>query len=250
MEQLQTSRRAESRFRFEIDEHPDHHLSERIAHRLRNPLTTIMSCCSQLLASEETRFSESDYKFLEWIADAAEQQEETLKRFVRAFGPVTTTPRECDLIQAMLRVSKLQRPSEETRLQIALPSATLKVVADYDLLHELICELLDNAIEAKSSEIRITAGEADSRVWLKIANQLRSDRMNWQERYGEAFFTTKPGHTGLGVVIARRLATLLGGEIELTKTEHEAVVTLSLPRHNTRSRITEKGLWYAEDSDS
>ncbi|MFH2054627.1 MAG: HAMP domain-containing sensor histidine kinase [bacterium] len=250
MEQSETARRQESRITFEFDERPEYHLSEQIAHRLRNPLTTIMSCCSQLIASDETEFSESDHKFLEWIAEAAEQQEETIKRFVRAFGPLHAAPRVCDLAQAALRVSKLLKPDEHTRLIVALPPQELKAVADYDLIHELLGELLNNAIEAKSTEIRITAGVAGGQVWLRIANLPTVDRANWQARYGEPFFTTKPGHSGLGAKIAHRLADLLGGSIKLDKQDDEVAVTLSLPHSDTGDSSPEKGLWYAEDSDS
>jgi signal transduction histidine kinase len=250
MEQLETTRRQKPRLRFEFDEHPDHHLSERIAHRLRNPLTTIMSCCSQLMASNETQFSESDHKFLDWIAEAAEQQEESIRRFVRAYGPLSVTPRECDLAQAVLRVTRLQKPNEKTRLLVTLPQQELKVIADYDLLHELLSELLDNAIEAESTEIRITAGTADEQIWLRIANIPTKQRSDWRQRYGEPFFTSKPGHAGLGVVIARRLAELMGGEIRLEKHDDVVAVTLSLPRADTHDSSSRKGLWYAEDSHS
>jgi signal transduction histidine kinase len=224
-------------------------LAERLAHRLRNPLTTIMSCSSQLLETAESQLAEADRKLLAWIAAAAENQAGSIERLLKAYGSLTVTPRRCNLGQAVLRTSQLYKPNENTSLKITLPQDDPVVVADTDLIHELLSELLNNAVEAQGGEVQVNCGIVTDEVRLQITNFLPASSDNWRQRFGEAFFTTKPGHTGLGVVIARRYAKLFGGTIKVENTLDEVSVTLSLPRYLPKDISAAKGIRYAENPD-
>lgn len=250
MEQLRTSLKSESRIDFaEETKRPQQTLAERLAHRLRNPLTTIMACCSQLTESGESEWSESDRKFLDWIAEAADVQAGVLDRVVKAFGTLHVTPHVCNLAEAALRATKLEKPAEHVSLKIVLPQEELEVVADYNLLNEILAELLNNAVESGADEILITCGSDKEYAWLRLAQSATDGVNGWQERYGEPFFTTKAGHSGLGVPIARRYAQLFGGTIEIENNHDGMAVLLTLPRYTGIENSPGKGIWYAEDPD-
>jgi signal transduction histidine kinase len=50
-----------------------------------------------------------------------------------------------------------------------------------------------------------------------------------QDRMLEPFFTTKPGHQGLGLSIARRIASRWGGTLEVASVPGGVQATLRLP---------------------
>ena len=248
MNQTETFPTAPARIEFD-EQQTGNTLAERLAHRLRNPLTTIMSCSSQLLETSESQLAEADRKLLAWIAAAADNQAGSIERLLKAYGSLTVTPRHCNLGQAVLRASQLYKPNENTSLKITLPQKDLAVVADTDLIHELLSELLNNAVEANGGEIQASCGIVADRVRLQITNPAPDLSERWRPRYGEPFFTTKPGHTGLGVVIARRYAKLFGGTIKVENALDEVTVTLSLPRYLPKDISAAKGIWYAENPD-
>ncbi len=248
MNQTETFPTASSRIEF-AEQEQGNTLAERLAHRLRNPLTAIMSCSSQLLESSESQLAESDRKLLTWIAAAAESQAGSIERLLKAYGSLTVTPRQCNLGQAVIRATRLYKPNESTSLKITVPQEDLAVVADTDLIHELLSELLNNAVEANGGEVQVSCGIVADEVQLRITNPAPDSAESWRPQYGEPFFTTKPGHTGLGVVIARRYAKLFGGSIELENTLTEVTVTLSLPHYRPKDISAAKGIWYAENPD-
>ncbi|HNB90823.1 MAG TPA: ATP-binding protein, partial [Plasticicumulans sp.] len=50
-----------------------------------------------------------------------------------------------------------------------------------------------------------------------------------QERVFEAFYTTKPGGTGLGLAVTRTLLEKMGGTIQAGRGSRGAMFTMSLP---------------------
>ncbi|HWZ88180.1 MAG TPA: ATP-binding protein, partial [Polyangiaceae bacterium] len=51
----------------------------------------------------------------------------------------------------------------------------------------------------------------------------------------ERFESTKPGHLGLGLCMAQRISTRLGGELVIGAPEIGAEVSLKIPMAGTRS---------------
>jgi signal transduction histidine kinase len=104
-------------------------------------------------------------------------------------------------------------------VEVAVRGSTTEVAV-------MLLALLDNAFEAQSAAEPGGAAETavvDLRCWLDDNSDLRievGDRGpglgdEARERAFERFFTTKPGHAGLGLGMTLTLATRLGGQLQL-----------------------------------
>jgi signal transduction histidine kinase len=123
-------------------------------------------------------------------------------------------------------------------VEVAVRGSTIEVAV-------MVLALLDNAFEAQAESGSGAAREAapvDLRCWLEdsearieVGDRGPGLEGEASERAFERFFTTKPGHAGLGLGMTRALATRLGGDLQLQgrsgadRDGTGACATLSLP---------------------
>lgn len=204
------------------------HLPERLVHRLRNPLTTIMSCCSQLLDPEESSLSTTDRTLVGWVGTAAEAQNATINRYLQLYGSLQPTMRRLNLLEVLRAVIREHEATYSDRVAIISESESPFVWCDIYLLKQAISELVDNAVEAGGSgEVQIGWRAGEEHVTLTITNRLNSSQ-TIDKRASEPFFTGKPGHAGLGLPIALRYAAVQDGSTELLVHGGEAMAVLRL----------------------
>jgi signal transduction histidine kinase len=111
----------------------------------------------------------------------------------------------------------------ETRLGVQLDTAavaSLQVQADPDQLGQALINLLKNATEASLSR----AAEVKPQVWMVARVQSRVLQLQIDdsgpgiaatENLFVPFFTTKPGGSGVGLVLARQVIEAHGGSLSL-----------------------------------
>lgn len=120
-------------------------------------------------------------------------------------------------------------------ISFALPDAGVPLVAtDRDDLELALACLLENAVDAVgargSGGVRVDARpEADGRVAIAVIDEGGGIAPDAKDRMLEPFFTTKPGHQGLGLSIARRIASRWGGSLEVAAVPGGVQATLRLP---------------------
>jgi two-component system, sensor histidine kinase and response regulator len=120
-----------------------------------------------------------------------------------------------------------------------LPAA---VLGDGRRVRQILLNLVGNAVKFTTEgrvgiEARVHSG-ADGRRWLAIAvsdsgigiDQATLARLFTEFTQADASTTRRFGGTGLGLVISRRLATLMGGDISVVSTPGQgSTFTLTLP---------------------
>jgi signal transduction histidine kinase len=115
-----------------------------------------------------------------------------------------------------------------------LVDETLGVRGNFDELTLCLQCLVDNAIEVvpPGGTIRIEVRESAARVVMSVSDDGVGIAPECREQALEAFVSTKPGHAGLGLNIAARIAKRHGGKLTLSEPETGPglLVLVSLPR--------------------
>ncbi|WP_265521988.1 sensor histidine kinase [Oerskovia flava] len=128
--------------------------------------------------------------------------------------------------------------SKHLRYVIDVTPPDLTLEADRERLHQVVTNLLQNAIRhsPQGGEIRLEAYPADDDVVIEIVDEgpgiAKEDRERIFERFarGNATHATTGG-TGIGLAIVRWAVDLHGGRIEVADSRKGATMRVTLPAH-------------------
>ncbi len=158
---------------------------------------------------------------------------DALNRFTGAYARLARHP--APVIQSVsVRKWVEQTVSLETRLHIAVESSEdLVIPGDPDQLDQLLINLVRNAADAVAPSGRgVTIG------WRAHGNSLELSVVDEGEGVANPtnlfvpFFTTKPGGSGIGLVLSRQIAEAHGGTLTLTNRAGRSgcIALVTLPR--------------------
>ncbi len=188
-----------------------------LGHELNNSLAPIRSIANSLQGlvlrdSLPEDWQEDVQRGLEVITSRAE----ALTRFMQAYSLLARLPQPrfqpVDLGACVRRVIEL-----ETRMAVRLkPGPELTIQADGDQLEQLLINLLRNAVDAALE----TAGGVEV-TWrrgggyVEVAVEDEGPGLASTANLFVPFFTTKPGGSGIGLVLSRQIAEAHGGTLTL-----------------------------------
>ncbi|MCA1591410.1 MAG: PAS domain-containing protein [Acidobacteria bacterium] len=204
-----------------------------LGHELNNSLAPIKSIAGSLasLISKPQRpddWQQDAQRGLDVIATRAE----ALSRFMASYARLARLPpprfQPVDVGSLVQRVANL-----ESRLKVGVATGPAVVVqADGDQLEQLLINLLHNGVDASLEtgggvEVGWNKNGTQLDVWVKDEGPGLSDTAN----LFVPFFTTKPGGTGVGLVLSRQIAEAHGGTLTLEnrQTGHGCTARLRLP---------------------
>jgi nitrogen fixation/metabolism regulation signal transduction histidine kinase len=204
-----------------------------IGHEINNSLTPIKSI-SGSLQSQMTRpdrpadWQQDFEKGLAIIGSRAE----ALGRFIAAYTRLARLPqpkfRSVDIGGMVARVAGL-----ETRVAVAVTSGKpLTVSADPDQIEQVLINLIGNAVDASletSGRVTVSWDSRASYAELQIADE--GPGLSNTSNLFVPFFTTKPGGSGIGLVLSRQIAEAHGGSLRLENRpdRHGCIAHLRLP---------------------
>ncbi len=213
-------------------------VARRLAHEIRNPLTPIQLSAERLQLKLTGKLADAEAEMLARATQTIVNQVAALKGMVDAFSQYGRTPepsmRELDLNTLTREVLTLYESSLGPSVRFELSSELPPVVGDAAQLRQVIHNLLQNAQDALADtlepRITIASSVADGMVQLTVTDNGCGFPEHLMQRAFEPYVTTKPGGTGLGLVIVKKIVEEHGGTAAIANVAPRgARVTLRLP---------------------
>jgi nitrogen fixation/metabolism regulation signal transduction histidine kinase len=204
-----------------------------LGHELNNSLTPIRSMTATLAKLLGQQPPPPDWRDdvsggLAVIGDRAE----ALTRFMAGYTALARLPppnkREIEIGELVRRVARL-----EQRVEVVLAAAApLPVRADPDQLEQALINLTKNAADATlplHGGVRVRWQRDDGTARIEIEDD--GPGIGSTENLFIPFYTTKPGGSGIGLVLARQIAEAHGGMLTLENRAgvHGCIARLILP---------------------
>lgn len=204
-----------------------------IAHELRTPLTSIRGFVQFLQGSTDPG---------EWrkYGDIIIREVDGMNRIISELLSLVR-PRPLNLVgtdlNQLVEETLLLAPENAAKGRIAfavrLAPGLKAVKADRGQIKQVLLNVLVNATQAIAGPGRIevaTAARGADEVSVRVSDDGCGIPEAARERIFDPFFSTKPGGTGLGMAIARRIIEDHGGRIEIDSIEGEGTsIALILP---------------------
>jgi two-component system sensor histidine kinase HydH len=209
-------------------------MASAVAHSLRNPMASIRSSAElwQGQLPADSRHVADD------IMRDVDRMDSYVRDLLAYARPESYDPRPVDPIKVLgVVVDKHRRAAMRNGVTITVTdgcSGTARVKADDRLLEQALTTIVTNAIEAMSDvgqlAITVTAGAGGNTVRIEVADTGRGIAPDVLQRVSAAYFTTKPGGLGLGLVLTRGIIDRFGGTLTLASTSGVGTtVSLELP---------------------
>jgi signal transduction histidine kinase len=178
------------------------------------------------------------------IRNEAQRLDDILEDFLRFAGHHELNFETVDLngaINELLEFYAPQAAAGGVRLRPGLTPDALPVRLDVDLFKQAVLNLLINAQQAigrgqsGSGDLMVRTQRQGGRACLEVADTgpgIQPDRL---ERIWQAYYSTRPSGTGLGLPTTRRIVTEHGGEIEVhSEPGRGTSFTIRLPLADSR----------------
>ncbi len=188
-----------------------------LGHELNNSLAPIKSLAGSLasLLAREPQPADWQQDMRRGLSVIAARAE-ALSRFMQASTRLAKLPQPrfqpVNITEVIERVANL-----ETRLRVKLaPGPGLVVQADGDQLEQLLINVVQNAVDAAlETGGGVTIGWKRNGIRLEVEVEDEGPGLSNTTNLFVPFFTTKPGGSGIGLVLSRQIAESHGGTLTL-----------------------------------
>lgn len=205
-----------------------------VTHEVKNPLVVIGGFARSLL--RECSFSPGQREKLEIIAAEVTRLEGLLQEIQDFSKPLRLKMEKIHLGSFLEKEISMLRESEVcqgTNLELSVEGDPV-VRADQGRLKQVLVNLVKNSLEAMEGGgtvlVRAAKG-SHGHVEIRVEDNGKGIPEDKIEKLFQPFFTTKPGGTGLGLPLCRKIVEDHGGDITLgPRPGGGTVVTIKLPQ--------------------
>jgi two-component system nitrogen regulation sensor histidine kinase NtrY len=212
-------------------------MARKVAHEIKNPLTPIRIAIQDLRrayaqtsmrtteGSGDRMIDSSDPKFAEAFEQSTRtvlEEVQSLTRIVEEFSNFAKFPAprlESDdlneIIRTILPLFAVEIQKGSIKLELA--QSKIPILADRDQIKRAAVNLVKNALEAipQSGRVIVNTAIVDRTVMLTILDDGTGLSETAKQNLFTPYFTTKPGGSGLGLVIVKRIISEHDGKIKI-----------------------------------
>jgi two-component system phosphate regulon sensor histidine kinase PhoR len=203
-----------------------------VSHELRTPLTAIQGYVETLLggamesAEDGRRFLEIVHRHTERLGrllnDLTDLSNIELGKISLEFEATDIA----DVVDSVVGILRVRAETRGVRLDVDVPATLPPVHADHDRLHQILINLIDNAVKYTESggSVRVGARTADGHVEIEVRDTGVGIPPADLPRITERFYRVDKarsrdlGGTGLGLAIVKHLVQAHGGELAIEST--------------------------------
>lgn len=206
-----------------------------LTHEIMNSITPVTSL-SELLEHQIEDFdgNEEERAEIRRMLQTIRRRGDGLIRFVNSYREVSHLPQPLlkiytsqELLTGVVRLM-YREPND---LHLILPPKGQRLMADKDLIEQVLINLIKNARENDATDIRISAGlSSGERPYIRIEDNGTGIEQEVLDRIFIPFFTTKPTGSGIGLTISRQIMHLHRGTITVSSEPGKgSIFTLLFP---------------------
>ncbi len=206
-----------------------------VAHEIKNPLASIKGAVE--IAGSEEASPDEKREFQDIIVKEIKRIDGTVQEFLDFARPKEMVFRKIDLGEIARAAGKqLQGQIENAKQRLSMiVEDGISINADPEKLHEVILNLVLNAIDASKpgGEIKVVAKSTESQAILSVEDFGDGIDENDKDRIFDPFFTTKAKGTGLGLALVKSIIERHNGNITVesfTGKGTKFIITLPLAR--------------------
>lgn len=201
-----------------------------LAHQLRNGVTGAQLALDIYLAESDS----SDIEAIEVAKRQLKMMEVNLRRFIDLNRNESKLLERCDLAEISREVIGLfdsQAKHAHIRLDAEFPDATVVILGDSASLHDIVSNLVGNAIQAvgQNGEVIVQLKIVGQTAELCVSDTGQGPSPEIAPRLFDAFVTSKPEGIGLGLAVVQRAVKSHRGEIDWYRENHRTIFRVRLP---------------------
>ncbi|MBZ0257995.1 hypothetical protein K8I31_18160, partial [bacterium] len=189
-----------------------------VAHEVRNPLNTI-DMSIQTLCMEPSTLQPDDRQTLESLRNEIGRINSIVEHFLSYGRPQPPEFSEVNLNSIIQDIAAFVDPTiREKNLTLEVEShSTSTIHADAQQIKQALLNIILNSIEASEngSALRIETSEDETSVWCRCSDQGCGMDESQLQTIFDPYVTHKPGGTGLGMGIVKRIIDEHGGAIQI-----------------------------------
>jgi two-component system nitrogen regulation sensor histidine kinase NtrY len=197
-------------------------LARRLAHELKNPLFPLQLTVENMVRARELPAAEFDEVFREGAHTLA-MEISNLKTIIGRFSDFSKMPKpERELIDAKDVITRVRSlydtpANDETKIRfvVNLADEPMPLVADPELLHRALSNLVLNAMDAmpNGGTLTLSASAKGDKIEIRVADTGSGLTPEECERLFTPYYTTKQHGTGLGLAIVQSVVADHAGTI-------------------------------------
>jgi two-component system, NtrC family, nitrogen regulation sensor histidine kinase NtrY len=204
-----------------------------LSHEINNslaPIASIADTLGRLLQAAPGTLDTELHADLRNGLGVIEQRSAALQRFLGGYARLARLPAPVPVAVAMAPLcARVQRLLHDARVRIEV-EPPLHLRADVDQLEQVLINLLRNALESGgSAPVLLRARRDGASALIEVLDG--GAGLPPSDNLFVPFFTTKPGGSGIGLVLSRQILEAQGGSLNLDARADApgSVATLRLP---------------------